>query len=67
LISDLTKVALPEPCRFQRPGSILPPAFEVKIQLQQGLRMTGQMMAPSALMMLLASARVQKTTFSDDR
>src|SRR5208282_1706289 len=30
LISDLTKVAIPEPCRFQRQGSFLTPAFEVQ-------------------------------------
>jgi hypothetical protein len=31
------------------------------------MKMIGQMIAPSALMMLLNPAEVQKTTFSDDR
>lgn len=58
LIGDLTKVAIPEPHRFQRWGSFLLPAFEVKIHLQPASLMIGRMMAPSAQMMLLASARV---------
>ncbi len=66
LIGDLTKVAIPEPRRFQRRGSFLLSAFEVKIHLQPASQMIGRMMAPSAQMMLLATAPVHKTTFSDD-
>jgi hypothetical protein len=38
-----------------------------KIRLQPASRMIGRIMAPSAQMMLLASAPIQKTKFSDDR
>ena len=59
----LTKVAEPEPCRFQRQGSLASRLMNTIACLM----MMGRMTAPAARMMSLFRREVQKTTFSDDR
>jgi hypothetical protein len=58
--------AMQEPLRFRRGVPILIPASSQNTPSPM-LMMIGLMIAPSARMMLLIPAEVQKTTFSDDR